>query len=148
MSSGTKCGRIGCEARTEGVVTGRVRSLSSRSKQALCWPRIAEIPLQGLTSAVALVLCIHTGVSELLAHDEWGVFFPLRKGIFCVQKMGRNDRSRDNRGTSFAYHERLPSVKLGWVETGGTHQSGPGTKGVHLRQSRHHCGRDRGGLCE
>ena len=23
-----------------------------------------------LTSAVALVLCIHTGVSELLAHDE------------------------------------------------------------------------------
>ena len=23
-------------------------------------------------SAVVLVLCIHTGVSELLAHDEWG----------------------------------------------------------------------------
>ena len=40
--------------------------------QAFCWPRIAEIPLQGLTSAVALVSCIHTGVSELLAHDEWG----------------------------------------------------------------------------
>ena len=79
-------------------MTGRVRSLSSRSEQALCWPITAEIPLQGLTSAVALVLCIHTGVSELLAHDEWGVFFPLRKGIFCVQKMGRNDRSRDNRG--------------------------------------------------
>ena len=72
MSSGTKCGRIGCEVRTEGVVTGRVRSLSSRSGQALCWPRIAEIPLQELTSAVELVLCIHTGVSELLAHDEWG----------------------------------------------------------------------------
>ena len=52
-----------------------------------------------------------------------GVFFPLRKGIFCVQKMGRNDRSMDNRGTAFAYHERLPSAKLGWVETGGTHQS-------------------------
>ena len=46
--------------------------------QALCSPRIAEIPLQGLVSAVALVLCIHTGVSELLAHDEWGgVFFPV-----------------------------------------------------------------------
>ena len=72
MSSGTRCGRIDCEVRTEGVVTGRVRSLSSRSGQALCWPRIAEIPLQGLTSAIALVLCIHTGVSELLAHDEWG----------------------------------------------------------------------------
>ena len=72
MSSGTKCGRIGCEVRTEGVVTGRVRSLSSRSGQALCWPRIVETPLQRLTSAVAFVLCIHTGVYELLAHDEWG----------------------------------------------------------------------------
>ena len=145
MSSGTKCGRIGCEVRTEGVVTGRVRSLSSRSGQTLCWPRIAEIPLHGLTSAVALVLCIHTGVSELLAHVEWegssfpsgkALFFPLRKGPFCVQKMGRNDRSRDNRGTAFAYNERLPSAKLGCVETGGTHQSGPGTEGVRLRQRR------------
>ena len=63
--------------------------------------------------------------------------------------MRRNDRSsRDNRGTAFAYHERLPSTKLGWVETGGTHQSRPGTEGVRLRQSRHHCGRDRGGLCD
>ena len=75
-----------------------------------------------------------------------GVFFPLRKGIFCVQKMGRNGRGRDNHGTAFAYHERLPSTKLGWVETGGTHQSGPGTEGVLLRQRRHHCGRDRGGV--
>ena len=73
MSSGTKCGRVGCEVRTEGVVTGRVRLLSSRSEQTLCWSRIiAEIPLRGLTSAVALVLCIHTGVSELLARDELG----------------------------------------------------------------------------
>ena len=70
-----------------------------------------------------------------------GVFFPLREGIFCVQKMRRNDHSRDS--TAFAYHERLPSAKLGWVETGGTHQSRPGTEGVRLRQSRHHCGRDR-----
>ena len=59
-------------------MTGCVRSLSLRSVQALCWPRIAEIPLQRLTSAVALVLCIHTGFcidagfSGLLAHDEWG----------------------------------------------------------------------------
>ena len=42
-----------------------------------------------------------------------GFFFPLRNGTFCVQKMGRNDHSRDNRGTAFAYHERLPSAKLG-----------------------------------
>ena len=92
-------------------------------------PRIAEIPLQGLTSAVALVLYIHTGVSELLVHDERGVFFPLRKGILCVQKMGRNDRSRDNRGTAYAHHERLPSAKLEWVETGGTHPSDRARKG-------------------
>ena len=72
------------------------------------------------------------------------VFFPLRKGIFCIQKMGRNDRSRDNRGTAFAYHELLPSTKLGWVETGGTHQSRPGTERVRLRRSRHHFGCDRG----
>ena len=43
-----------------------------RPGQALCWLRIAEMPLQGLTSAVALVLCIHTAISELLGHDEWG----------------------------------------------------------------------------
>ena len=128
-------------------MTGRIRYLSSRSGQALCWPRIAEILLQGLTSAVALVLCIHTGVSELLAHDEW-VFFPLRKGTIFLQKMGWNDRSRDNRGTAFAYHERLLSAKLGWVETGGAHQSEPSTEGVRLHQSRYHCGRDRGGLRE
>ena len=51
-----------------------------------------------------------------------GVFFPPRKGVLCVKKMGRNDRSRDNRGMAFAYHERLPSAKLGWVKTRGTHQ--------------------------
>ena len=58
-----------------------------------------------------------------------GVIFPLRKSILCVQKMGWNDRSRDNRGTAFAHHERLPSAKLGWVETEGTHQSDRARKG-------------------
>ena len=58
-----------------------------------------------------------------------GGFFPLRKDILCVQKMRRNDHSRDNRGTAFTYHERLPSVKLGRVETGGTHQSDRARKG-------------------
>ena len=33
-----------CEGGTEGVVTGRVRSESSRSGQALCWPNVAEVP--------------------------------------------------------------------------------------------------------
>ena len=32
------------EGGTEGVVTGRVRSESSRSGQALCWPNVAEVP--------------------------------------------------------------------------------------------------------
>ena len=35
MSSGTKCGRLGYEARKEGVVTGRVRSLY-RDLSRLC----------------------------------------------------------------------------------------------------------------
>ena len=145
MLSGRECGHISCEVLTEKVVTGRVRSLSSRSGQALCWLRIAEIPLRGLTSPVALVLCIHTAISELLGHDEWGGgFFPPRKAVLCVHEMGGDDRSRDNRGTAFAYHERLPSAKLGWVKTRGTHQSGPGMEGVRLRQSWHHCDRDRG----
>ena len=61
----------------------------SRSGQSLCWPRIAEIPLQGLTSAVAVVLCIHTGVSELLAHDEWeGSSFPSGKAFSASRKRG------------------------------------------------------------
>ena len=72
MSSGTNCWRVGCEVQTKGVVTVRVRSLSSRSGQASCLSRIARVPFQGLKSAVAFVLCICAGVSELLAHDEWG----------------------------------------------------------------------------
>ena len=61
-------------------MTGRVRSLSSRSGQAPCWPRIVEVPLQGLKSAGAFVLCICSGVSERLAHDEWGgLLFPQKR---------------------------------------------------------------------
>ena len=131
-----RSGHMGCEVQTEGVVTGRVRSLSSRFGRALCWPRIAEIPLQRLTLTAALVLCIHTGSLICLAMMNGGVLFPLMKGIFCVQKMRRNDRSRDNRGTAFAHHERLPSSKLGWVETGGTHQPDRARKGcVYVKVS-------------
>ena len=74
----TKGGRKSCERGTEGVVTGRVRSVSSRSGQALCWPSVADVPLQALKSAAALVLCLCAGGSEQLAHDEWGgAFFPV-----------------------------------------------------------------------
>ena len=148
MSRGTKCGRIGCEVRTEGMVIGRIRSLSSRSGQAFCWLRIAEIPLQGLTSAVALVSCIHTGVSELIAHDEWrGSSFASGKAFSASRKCG-GMAAAGTFAVRLLYHERLPSATLRWVETGGTNQSGPGTEGVRLRQSRHHCGRDRRSLCE
>ena len=57
--------------------------------QAFCSLTIAEIPLQGLTSAVALVLHIHTGASELLAHDEWGgSSFPSGKAFSASRKWG------------------------------------------------------------
>ena len=68
--------------------------------QALCWPRIAEIPLQGLKSAEVLVFCTRAGISELLAYDEWGVCFSFRKSILYVQRTGRNGHSRNSRGTA------------------------------------------------
>ena len=79
MRCRTKCWRIDSELRIEGMLTGRIRSLSSRSGKALCWSRIAEVPLQGLKSAVAFVLCTCAGVSELLAYDEW-------RGLLSPQK--------------------------------------------------------------
>ena len=63
--------------KNRGVVTGRVRSVLSRSGQALCWPSVSEVPLQALKSAVALVLCICAGDSEQLARDKGGGFFPV-----------------------------------------------------------------------
>ena len=63
---------------TLGVYSGKgIRGSGDRPRpfiaiaiwaEALCWPRIVEITLQEFTSAVAWVLCIHTGVSELLAY--------------------------------------------------------------------------------
>ena len=57
-------------------MTGRVRSESSRTGQALGWPGVAGSPFQGLNSAVALVLRNGAGDSEPLAHDEWGGRLP------------------------------------------------------------------------
>ena len=50
-----------------------------------------------------------------------GGFVPLRKGILCVQRMGWNGRSRNNCGTAFDFHERLPSAKLGGVSRLGAY---------------------------
>ena len=132
MSSGRECGHISCEVLTEGVVTGRVRSLSSPSGQALCWLRIVEMPLQGLTSAVALVLCIHTVISELLGHDEWGgSSFPPGKAFFASMKWGgmtaagtvavrrlriTNDyRLRSWGGSRLGAHTNLDGVRKGCI---------------------------------
>ena len=83
--------------------------------QALCWPRIAEIPLQRLVSAVALVLCIHTGVYELLAHDEWGgSSFLFRKAISASCERGMEGvvtgRVHRNLGAGFVLAENRGST--------------------------------------
>ena len=100
--------------------------------QALCWPRIAEIPLQGLSSAVALVLCIHTGISELLAHGEWGrSSFPSGKVFSASRKWGgmtaagtiavrllriTNDcRLRSRGGSRLGAHTNLDRARKGCV---------------------------------
>ena len=67
-------------------MTGRVRLVSSRSGQSLCWPSAAGVPLQALKSAVALVLCICAGSSEQLAHDEWGGSFSLFRKAFSASR--------------------------------------------------------------
>ena len=70
-------------------MTGRVCSESSRSGQALCWPSIAEVPLQVLKSATALVLCLCAGGSEQLAHVKWGGSpFLFRKAFSAPRKWG------------------------------------------------------------
>ena len=51
-----------------------------------------------------------------------GVFSPLTKGIFFVQRMERNDRIRGNRGTAFCVSRTTTVCKLEWVETGGIHK--------------------------
>ena len=68
-------------------MTGRVRSLSSRSGQAPCWPRIAEVSLQGLNSAGAFVSGTRAEVSERLAHDQWvGSSFPSEEAFSRSRK--------------------------------------------------------------
>ena len=67
-------------------MTGRVRSVSLRSGQSLCWPSVAGVPLQALKSAVALVLCIGAGDSEQLAHDEWEGSSSLFRKAFSASK--------------------------------------------------------------
>ena len=87
VGSGLKRWPVVREGRTERVVTGRVRSLSSRSGQASCWPRIPEVPLQGLNSVGTFVSGTRAGVSERLAHDEWvWSAFPSEKAFSASRK--------------------------------------------------------------
>ena len=92
MSSGTKCGYRLRSPNGGGGDRPRPFIIIAIWAQALCWPRIAEMPLQGLTSAVALVLCIHTGVSELLAHDEWG------ESSFLLERYSQRHAREERRG--------------------------------------------------
>ena len=70
-------------------MTGHVRSVSSRSGQVVCWPSVAEVPLQALKSAAALVLCLCVRGYEQLAHDEWGgSSFLFRKEFSASRKRG------------------------------------------------------------
>ena len=76
------------------------------------------------------MLCARAGISELLVHDELGgVLFSLREGVFCVQKMVRNDRFRGNCGTALRstndcrlrskYRSRLGAyTSLDWLRSG------------------------------
>ena len=136
-------GRKSCEKRTEEVVTGRVRSVSSRSGQSLCWSSVAEVPLQALKSAVELVLCICAGVSEQLAHDGWGgSSFLLERHSLRPEnraELPRQFQSRHN----LVCDQRLSTAEPGsqgpvFAVIGGTHQSRLGTEGVRLLWSQHH----------
>ena len=65
-----------------------------------------------LKSEVTFVLCIHAGVSELLAHNKWG------GGALCV-------RTAAGAIAVCSYVSlQLVSAKLGRVETGSKHQEG------------------------
>ena len=71
-------------------MTGRVRSLSSRSGQAPCHPRIAEVPSQGLNSAGVFVSGTRAGVPERPVYDEWvGSSFPSERAFSASRKWCR-----------------------------------------------------------
>ena len=129
--------------RNGGVVTGRVRSVSSRSGQALCWPSVADVPLQALKSAAALVLCLCAGGSKQLAHDEWGGLLSCLKRHFLRPENGAELPRQFQPRHNLVCDQRLSTVEPGsqdpvFVEIGGTRQSGLGTEGVRLLWSRHH----------
>ena len=118
-------------------MTGCVRSVSSRSGQALCWPSAAEVPLQALKSAVALVLCICAGGSGQLAHDGWrGSSVLFRKAFSASRKLGGSNAAVPVRH-NLVCDQQLSTARPGsqgpvFVGIGGTHQFGLGTEGVRL----------------
>ena len=120
-------------------MTGRVRSGSSRTGQALGWPGLAGLPFQGLNSAVVLVLCNGAGGSEPLAHDEWGCLLPcngrhsLGPGDGAKsprQGQALHDLVRDQRLLAASSEVHCPVSG----QTGGTHQSELGAERESLRR--------------
>ena len=100
-SNGTKIGRITWKGGTEGVVTGRVRSLSSQSGQAFVLPKNCGSTATSthVSKQWSWFYSSMLGSLSCLLMINGGVFFPIKKSIICVQKMGRNYGSRGNRGT-------------------------------------------------
>ena len=112
-------------------MTGRVRSVSSRSGQSLCWPSVAEVPLQALKSAVPLILCTDAGGSEQLAMMSGGGFLPcLERHSLRPENGAALPRQLQSRH-SLLCDQRLSASRPGshgplFVEIGGTYQSGLG----------------------
>ena len=80
------------------MMTGRVRSLSSRSgreSRKYCY--------KGSRQQWHWYYASILGSLNYLPVMNGRIFFPLRKVIFCVQRMRRNDRGRGNRGTALRY---------------------------------------------
>ena len=106
--------------------------------QALCWPRIAEIPLQGLVSAVALVLCIHFFFFFFFvpASPEQGHDRPCRRNVGRVFLAGVRPDSPSRRRIPSCYRPgpgRGVVVELGQR---GAHQAlTPPVRAVHVSAS-------------
>ena len=62
-------------------------------------------------TAVALVSCIHVGVSELLAQDEWRGLLSLQERNSLRLGNGVELQKQGQSRYGLAYHKRLPSAR-------------------------------------
>lgn len=105
-------------------MTCRVRSGLSCTRQALGWSRLAEVPLQGPNSAVALVLC----------NSEWGESsFLCRNAFSSSKKWGGITASGIGSARSCAWPTRGPASGIWHLASGIL-----GTGRESLLQRRHY----------